>query len=86
MSEVVGSVDIKGEPRITAHLETQRELPIADQRHRLAEVGVERPGAVADLDRRPDREAEHVRPTAGAIRHEGDRSRDRNVGEVNDQR
>ena len=86
MSQVVGCVDVESEPRITTHLEPQPELTIAGERYRLAEVGVERPNAVAHLDRGLDREAEHVRATTGAIRDEGDRSRVRQLGEITDQR
>ncbi len=73
MGEVVGRVDVEGEARIAADLDAQPEPSILGDRQCLVEVGLERPGAVADGERRLDRQDEHVRAAAGAIGDEADR-------------
>jgi hypothetical protein len=82
MGEVVRGVDVEGEAGITANLDAQPTRRVAGERQRLTEVGAERPGAVADADRRLDGEAQHVGAVAGAVGNERDRVRHGHIAEV----
>ena len=48
MGEIVRRVDVEGEARVAAHLDTQTAAPVGAGRQRLGEVGAERTGAVAE--------------------------------------